>query len=375
MSMIWLRRLTLIFVLLVPLATSQLRQVAIRGNNHPLRPYVYPIVIGGVRYFREYSRQQLRQRWSVLTRQQLNSLRKDLPGTSAWRRSRFTMATNQNWAADYSTSEKKMNELYGARALIYDDNPFHHIQAQDYMGYLKLIPGQKVLDLACGTGILALLAKAAVGLTGKVLGVDITETMLDRAKTKAKETNADIEFLRHDVTNLTGLNLPKDWDVIVCASAFIFLDDQPKTLKHWASFLKPGGRIVFDVPVESFNYLNFVVSDAASALGLDVFYDGRWIFGPDAVAIRLAGAGLEWKVLTSQTYSKLTYDLEEGLRMLNVLLNGPFGRTIVKSQKQLVDLSELAEINFRKMFAEKMDDNGLITQETKFYIGEGTKLD
>jgi ubiquinone/menaquinone biosynthesis C-methylase UbiE len=54
--------------------------------------------------------------------------------------------------------------------------------------------GEHVLDIGCGTGSLALVAKEQVGATGNVVGVDPSPEMIDRARSKAQKKNADVEF-------------------------------------------------------------------------------------------------------------------------------------------------------------------------------------
>lgn len=62
------------------------------------------------------------------------------------------------------------------------------------LGPARLKPGESVIDLGCGTGSLAMLAKERVGAHGSVMGVDASEAMIARARRKAAHTGADISF-------------------------------------------------------------------------------------------------------------------------------------------------------------------------------------
>src|SRR5262245_56295978 len=57
-----------------------------------------------------------------------------------------------------------------------------------------LAPGESVLDIGCGTGSLAIVAKREVGATGKVVGIDPSSEMIARAKAKSAKVGLDIEF-------------------------------------------------------------------------------------------------------------------------------------------------------------------------------------
>jgi 2-polyprenyl-3-methyl-5-hydroxy-6-metoxy-1,4-benzoquinol methylase len=76
----------------------------------------------------------------------------------------------------------------------------------------NLRPGEVVVDLGCGGGLDVFLAAAKVGLTGKVIGIDMTTEMLDLARQNAikEEMAADtnVEFIRRPSTNHC---LPDRW--------------------------------------------------------------------------------------------------------------------------------------------------------------------
>src|SRR5205823_7455526 len=58
----------------------------------------------------------------------------------------------------------------------------------------RLIPGESVLDVGCGTGTLAILAKQYVGRTGSVHGIDASPEMIARAKRKALKAGVEVAF-------------------------------------------------------------------------------------------------------------------------------------------------------------------------------------
>jgi len=74
------------------------------------------------------------------------------------------------------------------------------LPGQQAMDRLKLLPGQRVLDLGCGSGRTTLELASAVGPSGRVVGLDIAAEMLTRAQKRAAQAGAgNIKFLHADV--------------------------------------------------------------------------------------------------------------------------------------------------------------------------------
>jgi ubiquinone/menaquinone biosynthesis C-methylase UbiE len=93
--------------------------------------------------------------------------------------------------------------------------------AEDLLTRVALQPGEHVLDVACGTGIVARLAAPQVGGTGRVVGVDLNTGMLDMARAQALPAGATVEWQEGDATAL-----PCDdatFDVVCCEQGLQFL--------------------------------------------------------------------------------------------------------------------------------------------------------
>lgn len=134
----------------------------------------------------------------------------------------------------------------------------------------QIKPGQRVLDVACGTGVLARAVAEHVGLTDLVVGVDINEGMLDVAKQKAP----DIEW-RHGKAE----SLPFDsdsFDAAVSQFGLMFFADPYAAIQEMTRVIRPGGYMavaVWDSLENSPGYAALVElldriigSDAANAL-------------------------------------------------------------------------------------------------------------
>ncbi|MGB5595787.1 MAG: methyltransferase domain-containing protein, partial [Crocosphaera sp.] len=107
--------------------------------------------------------------------------------------------------------------LYNQRSDSYDQGNFHHKLAQLLINYAKIKPKQRVLDIATGTGLVAIEAAEKVGTDGFVMGVDIAELMLAKAKEKSQIMSLNnLEFIQADTE---VLDLPKNsCEVILCCS-------------------------------------------------------------------------------------------------------------------------------------------------------------
>jgi ubiquinone/menaquinone biosynthesis C-methylase UbiE len=107
---------------------------------------------------------------------------------------------------------------------------------------LNLTAGQSVLDLCCGMGASALPAARAVGPTGRVLGIDIAEPLLDKARRRAaQEGLGQARFERADATQ-TGLP-SGSFDAVVCVFGVFFVADMPAFVAEMWRMVRPGGRL------------------------------------------------------------------------------------------------------------------------------------
>jgi SAM-dependent methyltransferase len=109
-----------------------------------------------------------------------------------------------------------------------------------------LAPGERVLDLACGTGLVALPAARAVGPGGQVLGVDIADRMVAALRQRAAEAGLpQVSAARMDAEQLA---LPDaSVDVVLCALGLMYLPDPEQAMREIRRVLRPAGRVVMAV--------------------------------------------------------------------------------------------------------------------------------
>jgi ubiquinone/menaquinone biosynthesis C-methylase UbiE len=104
--------------------------------------------------------------------------------------------------------------------------------------------GKAVLDLATGTGLVAIAAARVVGRQGKVVGADISPGMLDLARQKLMEEGLrNIELIEADVEALDFE--AETFNAILCSSAMMWMSNIPATLRSCRRWLKTGGLLAF----------------------------------------------------------------------------------------------------------------------------------
>jgi SAM-dependent methyltransferase len=196
----------------------------------------------------------------------------------------------------------------------------------DLLATADLQPEERVLDVACGTGLIARLAAEQVGPTGSVTGIDIAPDMIDVAKATPSPAGPPIEWR---VGDATSLSLPDDsYDVVLCQMGLMFMADRLAAVAEVRRVLAPGGRLVVNTPgaiQPAFELMEqAIVEHISPELGGFV----RLVFSmhdPDAVATLLRDAGLDD---VSSTVSTVTLQLPSPAEFLWQYINltpmGPF---------------------------------------------------
>jgi SAM-dependent methyltransferase len=102
--------------------------------------------------------------------------------------------------------------------------------------------GERVLDVGCGAGASSLALAARVGAGGQVLGVDISEPLIDRARAFAPR-QAPVLF---QVADAGSAELPGGgFDILFSRFGVMFFDDPAGAFSHMRRALRPGGRVAF----------------------------------------------------------------------------------------------------------------------------------
>jgi len=133
---------------------------------------------------------------------------------------------------------------YNAAADSYDDpaNSFWERFGRKTIERLHLHPGAHVLDVCCGSGASAIAAAEKVGPEGFVLGVDLAEKLLGRARSKTtKHGLLNVEFR---VGDMLDLRVPRlEFDAVVCVFGIFFVPDMRAGVQALWEVVRPGGKL------------------------------------------------------------------------------------------------------------------------------------
>ncbi|OCP17940.1 MULTISPECIES: methyltransferase domain-containing protein [unclassified Ensifer] len=185
----------------------------------------------------------------------------------------------------YAINQATFPEMY-ERWLV---DPLFRPWAEMTFEELELSPGDRVLDIACGTGIVARVAKDRLGDAGYIVGIDISSDMLAVARAVApridwREGNASALPLRNG----------EQFDVVVCQQGMQFFPEKPAAAAQMRRALAKGGRLAVatwrsDDEIPFFRELRRVAERHLGAIT-----DQRYSFG-DAAALEalLRGAGFD----------------------------------------------------------------------------------
>jgi ubiquinone/menaquinone biosynthesis C-methylase UbiE len=132
-------------------------------------------------------------------------------------------------------------------------------------------PGTRLLDVACGTGIVARLASPRVGTTGRVTGMDTNEAMLAVARAQPVPTGAPIEWRQANATRMPFDDA--EFDTVICQQGLQYMPDRAVVLREAERVVVNGGRLGVSVFSQSIGYqvfertaAQFVGKEAASIL-------------------------------------------------------------------------------------------------------------
>jgi SAM-dependent methyltransferase len=173
--------------------------------------------------------------WKNRRRHQLRGKRANMPTTPDDPFARFKAAQREAWAVFAPV------EIFTARP------------AAKLVKFAEVAAGQRVLDVACGTGVVAL---TAARLGARTSGLDLSPALLDRARQNASIAAVDVDFVEGDAEALPYPDA--SFDTVLSQFGHIFAPRPEAAAKEMLRVLKSGGRLAFSAwPPELFTGRQF----------------------------------------------------------------------------------------------------------------------
>jgi len=141
-------------------------------------------------------------------------------------------------------AKAKATATYNAAADSFDEPAlaFWNLIGQRTIERLRLKPGDRVLDVACGSGASAIPAAQSVGESGTVLGVDLAERLLELARAKARQLGlTNIRFQVGDMERSGCAD--ENFDAVVCVFGIFFLPDMARAVRELWRMVRQGGQL------------------------------------------------------------------------------------------------------------------------------------
>jgi demethylmenaquinone methyltransferase/2-methoxy-6-polyprenyl-1,4-benzoquinol methylase len=151
----------------------------------------------------------------------------------------------RRWDQSDEAKSRYVKELFSTLAPRYDAMTdvwtlgLHRVWKRQAIELCALRPGERVLDVATGTGDLALVAEAAVGPDGEVVAVDSCEAMLEVARGRQRGA---IDFQEGDATDLRFPDAR--FDAVTIGFGLRNVADRGQALREFRRVLRPGGRLM-----------------------------------------------------------------------------------------------------------------------------------
>lgn len=140
-------------------------------------------------------------------------------------------------------------EIYRKRARRYDftANLYYLVGYREWayrrktVEALQLKPGETIIEIACGTGLNFPFYQQAVGPQGRIIGVDLTDAMLDQAQQRVKEHGwSNVELVQMDLRDYT---FPANINAIISTYALSLIPESDQVLERAVNALATGGRL------------------------------------------------------------------------------------------------------------------------------------
>jgi ubiquinone/menaquinone biosynthesis C-methylase UbiE len=122
---------------------------------------------------------------------------------------------------------------------------FFHQYADDLVARVPVTPGMRVLEVACGTGIVTQRLLERLGERGSLVATDLNEAMIAHGRARLDAQPGVVDWRPADATKLPFPD--RSFDAVVCQFGLMFFPDKAAGVREAWRVLKPGGAYLFNV--------------------------------------------------------------------------------------------------------------------------------
>jgi arsenite methyltransferase len=259
--------------------------------------------------------------------------------------------------------KQKVTDFFNSRTTYDSEGVGHPENAQRLLDFVPVQSGQTILDIATGTGLVAISVAKAVGLKGSVIGVDMATEMLAQAKAKIKaEGINNLELMEADIELIDFDN--EQFDIIFCCSALVYISDIPALLDKCYRWLKPGGCLAFTSSNKGSHLSEVRVKVCKDLFGIDLPQIIRPLWTPEKCTKLLQNSGFQ------------NIEIEKHL-FRREKINDNYGSTQIEKEfyprgNPLLNLSEdqkqLLQIEFKKAVEQLIIEQGIWQEAVNLYV-------
>ena len=171
-----------------------------------------------------------------------------------------------------------------------DSHPYEANKLLEFASDIK--DGQTVLDLATGTGLVAIAVAEQIAPTGSVIGVDMSSGMLSQARSKVSALGIEnLELIEADIESINFHS--SQFDVVFCCSAIMYACDIPSLLNKCYGWLKSGGNLAFSTLAKTAYWADIQVKVCRDLFGIDFPHILRPLWTPEKCQKLLKQSGFE----------------------------------------------------------------------------------
>ena len=259
--------------------------------------------------------------------------------------------------------KQKVIDFFNGRTAYDLEGDSHPREAKRLLEYVAVQSGQTILDLATGTGLVAISAAKAVAPKGSVIGVDISPGMLAQAKYKVITEGIDnLELIEADAESIDFKD--EQFDIIFCCSALVYISNIPAILDKCYRWLKPGGCLAFTTPDKTSHLAEIRVKVCQDLFGIDLPHIIRPLWTPEKCRTLLQESGFQDIEIEKHQYSKYKIDKNYGAARIE--------REFYPRGNPLLNLSEtqkeLLQAEYKKAVDQLIVEQGVWQESTNLYV-------